>query len=96
MMVDYRLNEKWTIQAGKMCQNWGGYEFDANPMYIYQYSDMVDNLDSPKAGLVVVYPYHHRNLLLKCLIQGMKILKHPSLALVIRESKTQEHLLPIF
>lgn len=55
MMVGYRLNEKWTIQAGKMCQYWGGYEFDANPMYIYQYSDMVDNLDSPKAGLVVVY-----------------------------------------
>lgn len=55
MMVGYRLNEKWTIQAGKMCQYWGGYEFDANPMYIYQYSDMVDNLDSPKAGLVVMY-----------------------------------------
>ena len=55
MMVGYRFSEKWAVQAGKMCQYWGGYEFDANPMYIYQYSDMVDNLDSPKAGLVVLY-----------------------------------------
>lgn len=55
MMVGYRFNDQWAVQAGKMCQYWGGYEFDANPMYIYQYSDMVDNLDSPKAGLVVMY-----------------------------------------
>lgn len=55
MMVGYRFNEKWSVQAGKMCQYWGGYEFDANPMYIYQYSDMIDNIDSPKAGFVVLY-----------------------------------------
>ena len=55
MMVGYRFNDKWAMQTGKMCQYWGGYEFDANPMYIYQYSDMVDNLNSPKAGLVVLY-----------------------------------------
>ncbi len=55
MMVGYRFNGQWAVQAGKMCQYWGGYEFDANPMYIYQYSDMVDNLDSPKAGLLIMY-----------------------------------------
>ena len=55
MMVGYRFNDQWAVQGGKMCQYWGGYEFDANPMYIYQYSDMVDNLDSPKAGVVVMY-----------------------------------------
>lgn len=55
MMVGFRLNEKWAVQAGKMCQFWGGYEFDENPMYIYQYSDMVDCLDSPKAGLAILY-----------------------------------------
>ncbi|MDD6621231.1 MAG: porin [Bacteroidales bacterium] len=55
MMVGYRFNDHWTVQAGKMCQYWGGYEFDANPMYIYRYSDMIDNIDSPKAGLVVMY-----------------------------------------
>lgn len=39
MMVGYKLSDKWAIQAGKMCQIWGGYEFDDNPIYIYQYSD---------------------------------------------------------
>lgn len=57
MMVGYRFNDKWAVQVGKMCQYWGGYEFDANPMYIYQYSDMVDNLDSPKAGFVILYKF---------------------------------------
>lgn len=55
MMVGYRFNDRWSVQFGKMCQVWGGYEFDANPIYIYKYSDMTDNLDSPKAGLVVSY-----------------------------------------
>lgn len=55
MMVGYRFNDKWALQIGKMCQYWGGYEFDENPINIYQYSDMVDNLDSPKAGFVLLY-----------------------------------------
>lgn len=55
MMVGYRFNGKWSVQVGKMCQYWGGYEFDANPVHIYQYSDMIDNLNSSKAGIVVLY-----------------------------------------
>ena len=42
MMVGYNFNDKLSISGGKMCQIWGGFEFDENPMYIYQYSDMVD------------------------------------------------------
>ena len=38
-----------------MCQNWGGFEFDENPMYIYQYSDMVDYMDNFMAGVNVSY-----------------------------------------
>lgn len=55
LMVGYQLNDKLGIQAGKMCQNWGGFEFDENPMYIYQYSDMVDNMDNFMAGVNVSY-----------------------------------------
>ena len=51
LMVGYQFNDKFGIQAGKMCQNWGGFEFDENPMYIYQYSDMVDNMDNFMAGV---------------------------------------------
>ena len=55
MMAGYRFNPKISVEAGKMCQIWGGFEFDENPMYIYQYSDMVDNMDNFMAGVVVNY-----------------------------------------
>lgn len=55
MMVGYKFSDKLNVQAGKMCQIWGGFEFDANPMYIYQYSDMVDNMDNFMAGVTVSY-----------------------------------------
>ena len=55
MMAGWKFNDKWSVQAGKMCQIWGGFEFDENPMYIYQYSDMVDNMDNFMAGVVLSY-----------------------------------------
>jgi len=55
MMVGYNFNDKLSISGGKMCQIWGGFEFDENPMYIYQYSDMVDNMDNFMAGVPVSY-----------------------------------------
>lgn len=53
MMVGWTFNEKWAVSAGKMCQIWGGFEFDENPMYIYQFSDIVDNMDNYMAGVMV-------------------------------------------
>ena len=55
MMVGYNFNDKLSISGGKMCQIWGGFEFNENPMYIYQYSDMVDNMDNFMAGVTVSY-----------------------------------------
>lgn len=55
MMVGYNFNDKLSILGGKMCQIWGGFEFDENPMYIYQYSDMVDYMDNFMAGVTVSY-----------------------------------------
>lgn len=57
LMVGYQLTDKLGIQGGKMCQNWGGFEFDENPMYIYQYSDMVDNMDNFMAGVNLSYKF---------------------------------------
>lgn len=55
MMVGYNFNDKLSVSGGKMCQIWGGFEFDENPMYIYQYSDMVDYMDNFMAGVTVSY-----------------------------------------
>lgn len=57
LMVGYQLTDRFGIQGGKMCQNWGGFEFDENPMYIYQYSDMVDNMDNFMAGVNFSYKF---------------------------------------
>lgn len=51
LSVGYQVTDKLGITGGKMCQNWGGFEFDENPMYIYQYSDMVDYMDNFMAGV---------------------------------------------
>ena len=53
MMLGWKFNDKWSISLGKMCQIWGGFEFDENPMYIYQYSDMIDYMDNFMAGAMV-------------------------------------------
>lgn len=55
MMVGYKFSDKFSLQGGKQCQMWGGFEFDENPMYIYQYSDMVDNMDNFMMGVVASY-----------------------------------------
>lgn len=55
MMIGYHLSKKFTVRAGKMTQMWGGFEFDLNPMYIYQYSDMGDRMDSHQTGVTLSY-----------------------------------------
>ena len=55
MMVGYKFSDAWKVEAGKMCQIWGGFEFDENPMFIYQYSDMLNNMDNFVAGVTVTY-----------------------------------------
>ena len=51
MMVGYKFSDKFKLEAGKMCQYWGGFEFDENPMYIYEFSDMVGNMDNYHMGV---------------------------------------------
>lgn len=55
MYAGFRFNDQWTLTAGKMCQAWGGFEFDLNPMNIYEYSDFVDNMDNFMLGAMATY-----------------------------------------
>lgn len=55
MMVGWKFNDTWSIQGGKKCQALGSFEFDENPMFIYQYSDMEDNVDSSKGALNLLF-----------------------------------------
>lgn len=55
MMVGYKVSDKVTLAGGKLAQIWGGYEFDENPIYVYEYSDVVNNMGDFLAGAMVSY-----------------------------------------
>lgn len=47
--------KKLSIMAGKMCADWGAYEFDYNPIDIYEYSDIIEYADNFLTGVGVSY-----------------------------------------
>ncbi|QLC64900.1 hypothetical protein LPB248_01000 [Flavobacterium sp. LPB0248] len=51
--IGYNISNRTSIAIGKMTANWGGYEFDMNPIDIYQYNDIVDNSDNFLTGVQV-------------------------------------------
>ena len=55
MLLDYKFNDRLSVHGGKICLNWGGFEYDENPLYIYQYSDYVYWMDIFMAGAGVSY-----------------------------------------
>ncbi len=55
MFITYKLNDQWSLTGGKVCQAWGGFEYDENPMYVYQYSDFGDYMEIFFGGAHVSY-----------------------------------------
>ena len=55
LYAGFHIDHKWALTVGKMCQAWGGYEFDLNPMNIYEYSDFIENMDNFMLGGMVTY-----------------------------------------
>lgn len=47
------LSNKVSLSAGKMCADWGAYEFDYNPIDIYEYSDIIEFADNFLTGVGV-------------------------------------------
>jgi len=48
-------SDKLSIYAGKLCADWGGFEFDYNPIDIYEYSDIIEYADNFLTGAGVSY-----------------------------------------
>jgi hypothetical protein len=55
------VSDKWSISAGKMCADWGAWEFDWNPIDIYEYSDIVEYADNFLTGVGFTYTPSSRN-----------------------------------
>ena len=55
MMLGWKFNDKFTLMGGKMCQYWGGYDYDENPLYIYQYCDQLNAMEIFYAGAALAW-----------------------------------------
>jgi hypothetical protein len=49
------ITDKLSIAGGKMCADWGAYEFDYNPIDIYEYSDIIEYADNFLTGAQLAY-----------------------------------------
>ncbi len=59
--VKLGTEDKWQLTVGKMCADWGGIEFDMNPAYIYEYSDIIEMADNFLSGAQINYSYSPGN-----------------------------------
>ena len=51
----FDLSDKWQLTVGKTFADWGGIEFDLNPIDIYEYSDIIEMADNFLTGAGVYY-----------------------------------------
>jgi len=59
--ITYKINDKWQVSGGKVCADWGGIEFDMNPAFIYEYSDIIEMADNFLSGVQVNYSLSEGN-----------------------------------
>lgn len=53
--------DKFSVSLGKMCADWGGFEFDYNPIDIYEYSDIIEFADNFLTGVGFSYAANTNN-----------------------------------
>ncbi len=51
----FDLSDKLQLTVGKTFADWGGYEFDLNPIDIYEYSDIIEMADNFLTGAGLYY-----------------------------------------
>jgi hypothetical protein len=51
----FDLADKWQLTVGKTYADWGGIEFDLNPIDIYEYSDIIEMADNFLTGAGVYF-----------------------------------------
>lgn len=53
--IEYKLSDRFSLTAGKQDAFFGGWEYDPNPLEIYQYSDMNDYIPCFLTGVGLAY-----------------------------------------
>lgn len=55
--VKVDLSPRTNFTIGKMCADWGGYEFDFNPIDILTYNDIIENADNFLVGVGLAHTF---------------------------------------
>lgn len=53
--IGIKFNEKFSLFAGKQAAAYGGFEYDLNPIEIYQYSEIINNMSNFMTGVTLNY-----------------------------------------
>lgn len=53
--IRVKATDKLSISLGKMCADWGAFEFDYNPIDVYEYSDIIEYADNFLTGVGLSY-----------------------------------------
>ncbi len=57
----FDISKKFSFSAGKMCADWGAFEFDYNPIDIYEYSDIIEYADNFLTGVGATFTPSSKN-----------------------------------
>lgn len=56
--IGVRFNKNLSLFAGKQGVAYGGFEYDENPINIYQYSEMIDYMSNFMTGITLTYDFN--------------------------------------
>ena len=56
--LNFAVTDKFSISAGKLCAAYGGIEFDMNPIEIYRYSEIINNMSNFMSGVTFTYDFN--------------------------------------
>ncbi|MGL5683432.1 MAG: porin [Marinifilaceae bacterium] len=54
-MISLRFNDKYGMNLGRQAIDFGGYEFDANPINVFQYSSLMECIPAFHTGVSFLY-----------------------------------------
>jgi hypothetical protein len=55
--LTFAVNKHFSITAGKQCAAYGGFEYDLNPIEIYRYSEIINNMSNFMSGVMFTYDF---------------------------------------
>ena len=53
MYLGWKAGDNVSVIVGKQCQYFGGFEYELNPIFVYEYSDFLERMSIFKAGVTV-------------------------------------------